>query len=102
MQVHVFSSRAPTLPPGWTDHTVISVVSSGKIDASVQPRPGAKLSIFSFLSSTTVIVPKGCQVQMSGGDVLGSQSVDVESSADGPLIEIRAIPVLSSVKVRST
>jgi hypothetical protein len=67
----------------------------------VPPGDGAKLTIFSFLSSTTVIVPKGCQVQMSGGDVLGSHSVHVEPSEDGPLIEIRAIPVLGSIKIRS-
>ena len=101
MFVQLFGSRAPTLPTGWSDETLVSVVSSGKVDASVPPGGGARLSIFSLLSSTTVIVPKGCQVQMSGGDVLGSHSVRVDPSQDGPLITIRAIPVLGSIKVRS-
>jgi len=101
MYFQVLSSRAPKLPPGWSEDTLVSVFSSGKLDASAPPGDGAKLSVYSFLSSATVIVPKGCRVQMSGGDVLGSHSVRVEESGEGPLIEIQAIPVLGSIKVRS-
>jgi hypothetical protein len=101
MYTQILSSRAPKLPPGWSEDTLVSVFSSGKVDASEPPGDGAKLTIYSFLSSTTVIVPEGSHVQMSGGDVLGSHSVRVEPSDSGPLIEIRAIAVLGSVKVRT-
>lgn len=102
MYVQVFGSRPPKLPPGWSEETLVSAVSSGKLDATAPPGSGAKLKIYSFLSSATVLVPKGCQVRMSGGDVLGSHSVRVESEDDGPVIEIQAIPVLGSIKIRST
>ena len=101
MFFQVFGSRAPALPQGWNSDTLISVLSSGKVDASAPPGDGAKLTIYSFLGSTTVLVPPGCRVQMSGGDVLGSHSVRIDPEADGPQIEIRAIPVLASIKVRS-
>ena len=101
MFFQVLSSRAPVLPPGWRAETLVSALSSGKADASAAPGDGAKLTIYSFLSSTTVIVPHGCRVQMSGGDVLGSHSVQVDPDADGPQVEIRAIPVLASIKVTS-
>ena len=100
MFFQVFGSRAPALPQGWNSDTLISVLSSGKVDASAPPGDGAKLTIYSFLSSTTVVVPSGCRVQMSGGDILGSHSVRVDPEADGPAVEIRAIPVLGSIKVR--
>ena len=102
MFFQVLSSRAPALPQGWRAETLISAFSSGKVDASAPPGDGAKLTIYSFLSSTTVLVPAGCRVQMSGGDILGSHSVRVKPEADGPQVEIRAIPILASIKVRSS
>ena len=79
----------------------MSVMSDTRLDVTAEPGDGAKLTVVSILCRTTVLVPSGTRVQLSGGDILGSHRVDVEPSLDGPLIEIQAIPVLGSIKIRS-
>jgi hypothetical protein len=75
-------------------------MSGAPIDATSRPGAGAKLTVVSVLSGTTVLVPPGAQIRLTGGDILGSHSVKVEPGV-GPEIEIQAIPILGSVKIRS-
>jgi hypothetical protein len=75
------------------------VLSAGRIDATEAADDGGRLTVISVLCRTKVIVPSGSRVELSGGDILGSHSVDVEPSEDGPLMKIQAIPVLGSIKV---
>lgn len=101
MDIQVLGSRRTVLPPGWGEETNLCVVSSARIDATAAPGEDAKLTIITFLSSATVFVPVGARIQLSGGDIFGSHSVDVEPSPDGPSIMIQAHPILGSVKIRS-
>jgi hypothetical protein len=101
MYIQFLGSGRVQLAAGWTEERTVSIFSSGRIDATALPGANAMLRVFSVLSSTTVMVPKGSRVQLSGGDVLGSHSVNVESSPEGPVIMVEAIPVLGSIKVRS-
>jgi hypothetical protein len=101
MYFQFLGSGTATLSAGWGEEKTLALISSGRIDATAIPGEGAKLQVISILSSTTVTVPPGSRVQLSGGDVVGRHSVNVESKPDGPLIMIRAIPVLSGIKIRS-
>ena len=100
MYIRVMGGGKTALPDQWTEEMVFSVMSGAPIDATAQPGDGAKLTVVSVLSGTTVLVPPGAQLRMTGGDILGSHSVKVEPGV-GPEIEIQAIPILGSVKVRS-
>lgn len=101
MYFQILGSGAATLPAGWGDEKVLSFFSSSRIDATASPAADAQLRVIAILSSTTVTVSPGTRVELSGGDIVGSHSVDVESDAAGPLIRIRAVPLLSSIKIRS-
>jgi hypothetical protein len=101
MNIQFFSSRQTALPQGWTKETSLSIFGSTRIDASAAPGEDAKLSVITVFSSATVLVPVGCSVRLSGADFFGSQSVDVEPTPGGPLIQLRAIPILGSIKVRA-
>jgi hypothetical protein len=101
MYIHVFGRHKPVLPPGWGDELSISVMSTTSVDATAEPADGAKLTVISVLCGTTVLVPPGTRVQLSGGDVLGGHRIDVEPSEDGPELRLQLIPVLGSIKVRS-
>jgi hypothetical protein len=101
MYIQFLGSGTTRLAAGWVEEKTLSMLSSGRIDATAVPGDDAMLRVISILSSTTVTVPQGSRVQLSGGDVLGSHSVDVGSRPDGPVIMIQAIPVLGSIKIRS-
>jgi hypothetical protein len=101
MYIQVFGRHTTALPPGWGEEICLSVMSDNRVDATAEQGDGAKLTVVSILCSTRVLVPPGSTVQLSGGDILGSHTVDVEASSDGPLIKIQAIPVLGSIKIRS-
>ncbi len=79
----------------------MSVMSDTRLDATAEPGDDAKLTVVSILCGTKVLVPEGTRLQLSGGDILGSHRVDVEPSADGPLMKIQAIPVLGHIKVHA-
>lgn len=100
MYIRVMGGSKTVLPHQWTEEIILSVMSSAPIDATAPPGDGAKLTVVTVLSGTTVLVPLGTQIRMTGGDILGSHSVKVEPGA-GPEIEIQAIPILGSVKIRS-
>lgn len=100
MYIRVLGGSETVLPDQWTEEIIFSVVSGASVDATAPPADGAKLTVVSFLSGTKVLVPPGSEVRFTGGDILGSHSVKVEPGA-GPKIEIQAIPILGSVKVRS-
>ncbi len=101
MYIHFVGGRKTVLPAQWTEEISISVMSGARIDATAAPGAGAKLTIVSVLSGTTVLVPPGAQIRLTGGDVLGSHSLKVEPGVGGPAIEIQAVPVLGSIKIRS-
>ena len=102
MYIHFLGSGGRTdLPAGWSDETSISALSPTHIDATSSPAEGAKLNVISIMCATTVLVPAGSRITLSGGDVLGGHSVDVEPSDDGPEIRVQAIPVLGRVKIKS-
>ena len=77
------------------------MMSGSRVDATAEPGDDAKLTVVSVLCGTTVLVPQGTRVQLSGGDVLGSHRIDVEPSEAGPELKLQLIPVLGSIKVRS-
>jgi hypothetical protein len=89
------------LPPGWGEEFSISVMSTTTVDATAEPGDDAKLTVVSLLCGTTVVVPPGTRVQLSGGDVMGSHRIDVEPSEAGPELRLQLIPILGSIKVRA-
>ena len=102
MNIQFFSSRQ-TAVLGLSEicvSTSISIFGSTRIDATAAPGEGAQLTVVTFFGSANVLVPPGCSIQLSGGDFFGSQSVEVEPAPGGPLIRLRAIPILGSIKVR--
>ena len=102
MYIHFLGSGGCTeLSAGWGDETSLSALSPTSVDAIAPPADGAKLTVISIMCATTVLVPAGSRITLSGGDVLGSHSVDVEPSDDGPEIRVQAIPVLGRVKIKS-
>lgn len=101
MNIQFFSTRQTALPQGWNKETSISIFGSTRIDATAAPGGDAKLSVVTLFGSASVRVPPGCSIRLSGMDVFGSQSVEVEPAPGGPLIQLRAIPILGSIKVRS-
>ena len=100
MYIRVFGGGVTVLPEGWTDETVLSVMSGAPIDATATPGDRARLTVISIFAGTKVVVPLGARIRLSGGDVLGSHSVKVEPG-HGPEIEVQAIPIMGSVKVRT-
>lgn len=100
MNIQFFSSRKTVLPQGWAKETSISIFGSTRIDATAPPGEDAKLSVITLFGSAEVLVPQGCSIRLSGMDFFGSQSVEVEPTPGGPLIQLRAIPILGSIKVR--
>ncbi len=102
MYIHFLGSGGATdLTAGWTDETSISALSPTRIDATAPPTEGARLTVISILCKTTVLVPPGSRLELSGGDILGSHSVDVEPREDGPEGHVQAIPVLGRIKITS-
>jgi hypothetical protein len=102
MYIHFLGSGGSTqLPAGWGDETSLSALSSTRVDATAPPAEGAKLTVISILCTATVLVSPGSRITLSGGDILGSHSIDVDQHDDGPAIHIQAIPVLGSIKIKS-
>jgi hypothetical protein len=102
MYIHFLGSGGSTeLPAGWGDETSLSALSPTRVDATAPPADGAKLTIVSILCRTTVVVAPGSRITLSGGDVLGSHSIDVDPREDGPAVHVQAIPVLGSIKIKS-
>jgi hypothetical protein len=102
MYIHFLGSGGNTeLPAGWSDETSVSALSPTRIDATTSPAHGAELNVISIMCATTILVPTGSRITLSGGDILGSHSIDVEPRADGPEILIQAIPVLGRIKITS-
>jgi hypothetical protein len=102
MYIHFLGSGGKTeLSSGWTDETSVSALSQTRIDATAPPAEGARLTVISVLCKTTVLVPPGSRVELSGGDILGSHAVDVEPRPDGPAVHVQAIPVLGRIKIES-
>ena len=79
----------------------MSVMGDTRIDATAEQGTDAKLTVVAVLCDTTVLLPPGSNVQLSGGDILGSHRVEVEPTTDGPSIKIQAVPVLGSIKIRA-
>jgi hypothetical protein len=101
MYIQVFGRHEPVLPPGWGEEVSVSVMGDTRIDATAEQGADAKLTVVAVLCDATVLVPPGSTVHLSGGDILGSHRVEVEPTADGPLIKIQAVPVLGSIKIRA-
>ena len=102
MYIHFLGSGGRTdLSTGWGDETSISALSPTRIDATAPAADGAKLTVISILCTTTVVVAPGSRITLSGGDILGSHSTDVDPRDDGPAVHIQAIPILGSIKIKS-
>jgi hypothetical protein len=102
MYIHFLGSGGSTeLSAGWSDETSFSALSSTRIDATAPAADGAKLTVISILCTTTVLVAPGSRITLSGGDILGSHSIDVDPRDDGPAVHVQAIPVLGSIKIKS-
>jgi len=101
MYIQVFGRHEPVLPTGWGAEVSVSVMGDTRIDATAEQGPDAKLTVVAVLCDTTVLVPPESNVQLSGGDILGSHRVEVDPSADGPLIRVQAVSVLGSIKIRA-
>ena len=89
------------LPAGWGEEISLSVMSDTRVDATAEPGDNAKLTVVSILCRTTVLVPPGTRVQLSGGDILGSHRIDVEPSEAGPVLKVQLIAVLGRIRLRS-
>ncbi len=102
MYIHFMRKGDQVLAADWDDEVVLSVLGSTRIDATARSQEGAKLTVVTVLCSATVLVAPGTQIELSGGDVLGSHSIDVEPAGDGRSVKIEAIPVLGRIKIRSS
>ncbi len=101
MYIHFLGSGGRVdLAAGWGDETSIAALSPTRIDATAPPADGARLTVISIMCRTTVTVAPGSRITLSGGDILGSHSVDVEPG-DGPVVHIQAVPVLGRIKITS-
>ena len=102
MYIHFFGSGGRTkLSAGWNDEISLSALSRTRIDATAPTTDGAKLTVISILCTTTISVAHGSRITLSGGDILGSHSVDVDERDDGPAVHVQAIPVLGTIKITS-
>jgi hypothetical protein len=102
MFIHFLGSGGKTkLVAGWNDEISLSALSPTRIDATAPTTDGAKLTVISILCTTTVSVAPGSRITLSGGDILGSHSIDVDEREDGPAVHVQAIPVLGTIKIRS-
>jgi hypothetical protein len=102
MYIHFLGSGGRTeLSAGWGDETSVAALSSTRIDATAPSADDAKLTVISVLCTTTVLVAPGSRITLSGGDILGSHSLDVDPRDDGPAVHIQAIPVLGSIKIKT-
>lgn len=101
MYIHFMRKGDHVLQEDWDGEVVLSVLGPTHIDATAKAREGAKLTVVTILCSATVVVAPGTQIELSGGDVLGSHSIDVEPAAAGRSVAIEAIPVLGRIKIRS-
>jgi hypothetical protein len=101
MYINVLGHRKTTLPDGWGSDVSVSVLGSARIDATSPSQQDAKLTIVAVLCGVTVLVPEGTQLHLSGGDILGSHSVDVEPSPNGQHLSLEPISFLGSIKIKS-
>jgi hypothetical protein len=99
-EVQVFGGRSHSLPAGWTDETIVSVVGSVDLDAG-QPADGATLTVVAGVGSVNIRVPVGARVTMEGFTLLGGRKSVHASPGDGPRprITIRAYSLVGSVQV---
>ncbi len=102
MYIHFIGKGETVLPPEWGNEVIISVLGPTRIDATAPSDEGAKLTVVTILCGATIVVPPSARIELSGGDVLGSHSVDVDPAEDGTLLRIQAIPVLGSIKIESS
>jgi hypothetical protein len=100
MSIQVIASGTTKLGTNWVDESHTAILSSGTVDATARPGEGAKLSVVSIASSPTVVVAPGTQVELTGWSLLGSRKVATAPPGDGPLIEIKAITILGSIRVK--
>jgi len=100
MSINILSSGTTKLPADWTDASYTAIVASGRVDATASPGDGAKLTVISVLSSPTVSVPPGAQIDLRGWSFLGSRKLAPMPVGDGPRIEIKAITFFGSIKIK--
>ena len=99
-EVQAFGGRSHSLPPGWTDETIVSVIGSVELDAG-EPADGATLTVVAAVGSVNIHVPAGARVTIEGFTLLGGRKNIHGSPADGPRprVTIRAYSLVGSVQV---
>ena len=98
MQISLLGGRDLRLPAGWGSETSYTLIGGAKVDATAEPRPGAKLRVYTVIGGADVLVPKGARVRLKGGSLIGGRKLDV-SHGDGPEITILACALLGGVRV---
>jgi hypothetical protein len=70
---------------------------------AILPGPELDLDIRSWFGTTTIIVPEGVEVELTGGGLGATRTVDVEGEPgpDAPVIRIRTRGPFGTLRVRS-
>lgn len=97
MPFSVLGTTTVSLPVGWTDEKITSVLGSVSVEAG-QPGPDATLRILGVVGSAYITVPEGTQVRLNGTSLLGKRTTDVPRG-DGPTVNIIAFTFVGEVKV---
>jgi hypothetical protein len=100
MGIKVLTSGTTKLGTGWVNESHTEILSSGTLDATAAPGKGPRLTVISVVSSLTVVAARGSQISLTGWSLLGSRKVAATPLGDGPQIEVRAITILGSVRVK--
>lgn len=98
-QLSIFGSGGSTPPPGWTRHTVVSLVGGATIDATSQPGEGATLRVFSLVGGAVIAVAPGTRVEQGGISIFGGSKNLVHAEPDGPQIKIQVFSLFGGLRI---
>jgi hypothetical protein len=97
------STRTPEVAPERT--VVLSVMGGADLDLRPASFPNGEATItaIAFMGGSTIRVPEGARVELSGLAFMGGNDNNVAPAADGsgPLIRVRAWSLMGGVDVRS-
>lgn len=98
MIVAIFGDRRSTLPPDWTNETVVAVFGDPDLDSLSGSGSGASLTFVGIGGDLTLRVPRGSRIREGGVSIFGDRHVEVASD-DGPEIRVNSYGLFGDVKV---
>jgi hypothetical protein len=98
MDVSILGGRSVTLPAGWAQRTLVSVLGGMDVDARAIPGPGAALTFVAVFGGADIKVAKGARVSLGGFSLLGGRRVET-TPGEGPEINVRAFTVFGGLTI---